>query len=357
MQTKIRRIILCLCWILSHAIFAQNTFSLKNERINIKPIGYHIAGIIDARSQKQIIGNIITANETRESITLEGGIRNNIQNFISKNLPKDNYSVPVLYRITTLTTAETKQSNGQISGKMSLVVSFEKIGKNDTTALVSSNVYTNYNRTGGTPNLNNYEAVLRPLIIQTLKYFDDWMEINNEKHEAFAKGIKIDFLPDFNINDEDTIYYETRKINWDDFRAKPTSLSRYGASIFTNFGYSSSFRVTKGLIRAVIQTKTYMVRGMSWVFPTAQNDYALAHEQLHFDITKLVVERFKKKIALMQAETIDDINSMIQYEYLESYKEMNRLQKEYDGETQHSLDRAKQAEWAQKIRTWLEENT
>ena len=69
-----------------------------------------------------------------------------------------------------------------------------------------------------------------------------------------------------------------------------------------------------------------MVRGMSWVIPPAQDAYGLSHEQLHFDITKLVVERFKKKIAAMKADLVIDLNSMIQYEYLESYREMNQLQ-------------------------------
>ncbi|HEY1054654.1 MAG TPA: hypothetical protein VGE24_05945 [Emticicia sp.] len=57
----------------------------------------------------------------------------------------------------------------------------------------------------------------------------------------------------------------------------------------------------------------------------------------------------------MRAESIEDLKSMIQYEYLESYREMNRLQKEYDEESRHSLDTFKQAEWAQKVKMWLSE--
>jgi hypothetical protein len=45
---------------------------------------------------------------------------------------------------------------------------------------------------------------------------------------------------------------------------------------------------------------------------------------------------------------------MIQYEYLEFFREMNRMQKDYDNQTQHSLNTAKQAEWAERIQKELE---
>jgi hypothetical protein len=156
------------------------------------------------------------------------------------------------------------------------------------------------------------------------------------------------------LNDNDTIYYQTRKINWNDFKGKPVN-TRYGAAIFANFAYKASFQVIDGYILAKVSTKTYMVCGMSWALPNSVNDYALAHEQLHFDIAKFVAERFKKKIATMQADYIIDLNSMIQYGYLESYREMNQLQKQYDNESNHSLNLQSQANWELKVKKWLSE--
>ena len=336
-------------------VFAQHSITLKDTRINIKPVGYHIADVKDGRLQKYGLGTIITSLNEKDPLTITGGIRNGIQSFIAKNLAKDINTVPILYHIKALTVAESKKE-GAVNGKMSLTVSFERIGKNDTVSLANSEVYMDYKRSlVAYPSMNNLESVLHQLIVQTLDYFTDWMQINNEKHEALSKGVEIFIMPDYKNNDRDTIYYETRKVNWDDFRGRPASVSRYGAAIFSNFGYHSSFKVSKGLIQAFIETRTYMVRGMSWANETAKTDYSLAHEQLHFDITKLVVERFKKKVKAMRAESIEDLNSMIQYEYLESYREMNRLQKEYDDETRHSLDTFKQAEWAQKVKMWLSE--
>jgi hypothetical protein len=345
---------LAFCWAIMPTVLAQHSITLRDTRIDIKPVGYHIANVKDGRPQKNGIGAIITSLNDKSPITITGGVQNGLQNFITKNLAKDVNTVPILYHVKTLTVAESRME-GAVNGKMSLSVSFERIGKNDTISLVTSNVFMDYKRSVvASPNMNNLESVLHQLIVQTLDYFTDWMQINNEKHEALSKGVEIFIMPDYKKNDKDTIYYETRKVNWDDFRGKPNSL-RYGAAIFSNFGYHSSFKVSKGLIQAFVETRTYMVRGMSWANETAKTEYSLAHEQLHFDITKLVVERFKKKVKAMQAESIEDLNSMIQYEYLESYREMNRLQKEYDEESHHSLDTFKQAEWAQKVKMWLSE--
>ncbi len=354
MQKIVTFAILVFCWAFMPALFAQHLISLKDTRIHIKPVCYHIAGVKDGRPHSTL-GTIITSTNEKDPISITGGVKNGIQSFIARNLAKDASTVPILYHIKTLKIAESKGASG-IDGKMSLTVSFERISKNDTVSLANSDVYMNYKRSGGTsPNMNNYESVLRQLIVQTLEYFSDWMELNSEKHEALNKGLEIIILPDYLTNDEDTIYYESRKVNWDDFRGRPSASGRYGAAIFSNFGYHSSFRISKGIIQAFVETRTYMVRGMSWANESAKTTYSLAHEQLHFDITKLVVERFKKKVRVMHAESIEDLNSMIQYEYLESYKEMNRLQKEYDNETRHSLDTFQQAEWAQKVKTWLSE--
>jgi hypothetical protein len=355
MQKIITFAILVFCWAFMPALFAQHTITLKDTRIDLKPIGYYIASVKDGRPQQNSLGTIVTSANEKDPINIAGGVQNGIQNFIARNLAKDASSVPILYHIKSLTVAESKGDKG-INGKMSLTVSFERIGRNDTVSLATSDVYMDYKRSGGaSPNMGNYESVLRSLINQTLDYFADWMELNNEKHEALHKGLEIVILPDYAINDADTIYYETRKVSWEDFRGRPSAFSRYGAAIFSNFGYHSSFKVSKGIIQAFIETRTYMVRGMSWANESARTSHSLAHEQLHFDITKLVVERFKKKVRSIHAESIDDLNSMIQYEYLESYKEMNRLQKEYDNETRHSLDTFQQAEWAQKIKRWLSE--
>ena len=82
------------------------------------------------------------------------------------------------------------------------------------------------------------------------------------------------------------------------------------------------------------------------------NRHTLEHEQLHFDITRLVAERFRKKI-LQLPLTLEDHDSRIQYEYLESFREMNRLQEEYDDDVHSGQNAVRQQQWRERIREAL----
>ena len=347
--------ILCLILIFGSEGYSQKALTLNPEKVNFSP-SFSIVNVADARSQRENIGQAFVSTTQKEPINFKSGIETGIKRFLTQSLPNKEASLLLRYRILDLKITESKLPNGNFSGQVHLKVAFDRIGKKDTMSLTESTTSTTFLRSDSQMPNAKYESILASLFIKSLEYFDKWLTLNGSKHEALIKGVKIVFLPETDVNDSDTIYYHTRKINWDDFRGKPTN-TRYGAAIFANFAYTASFQVVDGYIVARISAKTYMVRGMSWALSTSLNDYALAHEQLHFEIAKLVTERFKKKIAAMQADLIIDLNSMIQYEYLESYREMNLLQKQYDSETNHSLIRESQAIWEAKVKKWLSEKS
>lgn len=335
--------------------YSQKLLTLSPEKVTFSP-SFNIINVNDARIQRENIGQVFISAIQKEPIGFKGGTEPVIKKFLLQSLPSKENQLLLRYRILDLKITESKLSNGNISGQVQLKVAFDRIGKKDTISLTESTTSTSFLRSDVQMSHSKYETILASLFIKSLEYFDKWLTLNGSKHEALIKGVKIVFLPETDVNDNDTVYYHTRKISWDDFRGKPTN-THFGAAIFANFAYGASFQVVDGYIIAKISTKTYMVRGMSWVLPTSQNDYSLAHEQLHFDIARLVTERFKKKIATMQADLIIDLNSMIQYEYLESYREMNQLQKQYDTETNHSLSSQIQAIWAAKVKKWLSEKS
>lgn len=335
--------------------FGQRLIGLNSEKVGFSP-SFSIVNVTDTRSQREYIGSIFMSATQKESINFRGGIETAVKKFFTQSMPNKESQLLIKYRILDLKITESKLPNGNFSGQVQLKVAFDRVGKKDTISLTETTTSTSFLRSDAQMPNAKYESILASLFIKSLDYFDKWLTLNGSKHEALIKGVKIVFLPETDVNDSDTIYHHTRKVTWDDFRGKPTN-TRYGATIFANFAYGASFQVVDGYIVAKISAKTYMVRGMSWVLPTSLNDYALAHEQLHFDIARVVTERFKKKIAAMQADLIIDLNSMIQYEYLESYREMNLLQKQYDFETNHSLFREGQAKWEAKVRKWLSEKS
>jgi hypothetical protein len=339
--------IMHLLW--SDGIHAQISINLKNLKISPSARGYQIVEIKNSPIQ---LGLISTPEGKNESIILQ----NSIKNYLDKNFRNDPNGVKIIYNIQDLSIKEKRISENKFSGEIHLLVHFERIGKTDTLQITSAEAGHTYTRTLGMTSEENFEPLIRKSINSTLKYLNGWFGINDKSDEKLAKGVKITFLPDTLQNDADTIYHHTRKLDWDDFKGRKPLFSpaNYGAAVFANIGYTAIFTVKDGLITAQIQQKTYVVCGMSWVSELARNDYALAHEQLHFDIAKVINNRFKKRIFELEAESIDDLNSMIQYEYLEFFREMNRMQKDYDNQTQHSLNTAKQAEWAERIQKELE---
>ena len=94
--------------------------------------------------------------------------------------------------------------------------------------------------------------------------------------------------------------------------------------------------------------KVYMIKSASWAFPIVKSSYSLNHEQRHFDLVKLISERFKAKL-LSEKLSPDNYEGIINFEYLEFYREMNRLQEQYDKETNHGSNKAMQDEWNRRI--------
>jgi len=164
--------------------------------------------------------------------------------------------------------------------------------------------------------------------------------------------IKIQFTPDRRPENpaSDSLFYRAnRKLRWSDFRGKPPVRNGpSGAVSYTSFAYEGSSLRKKDTLLLNLTLQVFFVRSASWAKSFIMDGSALAHEQLHFDITWLVGLRFQQKIKMMPL-TIEDYDSIIQYEYLESFREMNRLQDAYDNETNHGQSPVAQLKWQRII--------
>lgn len=163
--------------------------------------------------------------------------------------------------------------------------------------------------------------------------------------------IKVVFVPDKRSEDaqSDTLFYHSeRKLQWSDFKATPPGRRISAAVSYSSFAYEGGSIRKKDTLYINLTLQVFHIKSASWVTAAVQDDYGLAHEQLHFDITWLVALRFRKKVTEMEL-TADDYDSMIQYEYIESFREMNRLQEAYDKETNHGINHFVQYQWQQAI--------
>lgn len=156
--------------------------------------------------------------------------------------------------------------------------------------------------------------------------------------------------------DSDTIYYASyRKLSWSDFAGTPPSSGPSAAVSYTSFSYEGSSRVYKDTLHISLLLQVFFIKSASWVKPGNNTTYGLAHEQIHFDITRLVVERFKQRLK-QTALNRDDYDSVIQFQYLEAFREMNRLQYAFDRDTHSGMNAAAQASWHDKVTIALKNN-
>lgn len=149
----------------------------------------------------------------------------------------------------------------------------------------------------------------------------------------------------------DTIYYDfNRVLDWSDFQGQPNMNHFGGAVTASGFAFDSEMKYDGNTLLINISVDTYFSKKSSWKKSNISSAYHLKHEQHHFDITrigavKLVEELGKAKFTEANYKTL--LNAIFE----NAYKENNLLQQQYDGETVHSLDTMKQAEWNDRINT------
>ena len=73
------------------------------------------------------------------------------------------------------------------------------------------------------------------------------------------------------------------------------------------------------------------------------DDYILAHEQLHFDITELHVRKLKKQISTLKVTK--NIGSILDRLLQNINNELSKMQNQYDSESKNSIDKDAQYKW------------
>ena len=88
----------------------------------------------------------------------------------------------------------------------------------------------------------------------------------------------------------------------------------------------------------------------SWCKENMRNDYTLAHEQLHFDITLLMAKKMVVAMRNYKGYTVENFSKKITAIYNDYNKKIAIMQDEYDEETNHSINIKEQQEWILKIK-------
>ncbi len=162
-----------------------------------------------------------------------------------------------------------------------------------------------------------------------------------------------------------------RPLTWSDFRGEvPQGAAPHRAAMTTtSLGWRFAYQLewSRGTCRyriTEISASAVFHPDESWVRPEHRNDAILAHEQGHFDITQIHrlmlehalapyvgttgacegrdEERISADVQRRLADTLGEV-------YQRIARNHDRVQADYDRETQHSIDAASQARWQQII--------
>jgi len=348
-----------LCWLLIGLVSFQSIappIKLAPETIPFTPKEFYIAVVTDQRASKGPIAQLaLTLNQGIQPVDLENGVASSFRQFIDKSLKQNRSLRPLALRIRECQIHETAVGN-RVNGQFAFSVAFELLGKDDAGNETSTRLTEYRGSAKYTRPLSQtavIETTIRQALVASLRVLNDYMNRESGQNEKLAKSLTVTFSDDDRITNDDTVNYNTdRKLTWNDFRAAPRQGSHYAAEVFTSFAYEGKSSVKNGVININLLVKAYMLKNSSWGRSEARTAYSLNHEQRHFDITKIIAERFKRKIH-PDSLTLEDYNSIIQYQFIESYREMHRMQEQYDGETNHGINQDIQERWNQKIDTEL----
>ena len=346
-------ILVCGLWSLAELpVLAQPTsseISFKKDKIALSHAkSFYILDVADQRKLKgSQLGTVVLYGKA-VPLQLNQPLERELFDHWSSSLRSRNEdSLPLEVQLDEVSVSERKIAPNKISGEMKVKITFQWTREGKKVFLSGYSTASTYTRpeTG-----YDHEAALRRLLDGAIRNFDQWMGLNEDKNPLLARGVKLVFQ---NVNDgdkSDTVFYDPgRKLTWNDFQGNTNRPgSKYAAAVFSSLSYEGNSKMAGRYLQATIALKTFMVKSMSWGRPDARNAFTLAHEQTHFDITRLMAERFKERLKTLDL-SIEDYDSQIQYEFLEIFREMNREQESYDAQSNHGLNTSAQEQWNQKV--------
>ena len=143
-------------------------------------------------------------------------------------------------------------------------------------------------------------------------------------------------------SDDKILWSSNRKLKSDDFKGKSdTTNLMVGAITESGFEIIEN-HLEREIPKYIIESN--FIKSKSWI--RIKNNYVLAHEQLHFDISELFARKIRKSFDSLNIKKVKDheVYNKIYFEYGKKY---NNFQDIYDYEVY--FDSIKQKRWIKKI--------
>ena len=253
---------------------------------------------------------------------------------------------PIRAYITHFSVNESFDTDSLIYGKIEIKLTYGLLRNDDTVHLHKSSHSLGYKRSCNNPQ-SIYKAIEK-IAANSRIANNEWLSFEYGKNPKLAKQVVIQFEELNGISNKDTVFYSTiRPLNWQDFKGKPLG-TRYGAVVFPAFSYTGKQAIVNDSLVVTVQLKVYMLPESSWLRSGHGTAYALEHEQRHFDIVRLAVEEFKRRVT-SESYFPEEYNGRLAFHYLKTLSFINKKQEAYDNDTQHGTNTARQAIWNKRI--------
>lgn len=165
--------------------------------------------------------------------------------------------------------------------------------------------------------------------------------------------ICISFVTNAQKKEKFISWSEDRKLVWEDFKGRPDKSSSFHAQTWGNMAYQFE-QINNDEFKFVLSVDFEIMK--SWYKKKNASDELLVHEQCHFDLFEVFARIFIKRLEESSALTGKDFSKKTEKIFQTTFKELQKMQKQYDKETDHSNIKEKQDEWTNKIRDMLDEN-
>lgn len=335
---------------------------LRPATLDFGPVLFSVAAVRDERPGQPAVALLLpatpvggTAAATARPVELRGGTAVALQQFAAATLPAagaSRYAITV--RVLELRVLETPGPHAATAtGIIMLHLAFD--WQNAAGRTITLTEYRGQARYGrARPNRAVVEAALGQALLSSLRYCNGWLAAAATHDVRLATTVRPTFRYDTRLTEPDTLFYDpARPLTWADFTGTPRGATGpYAAAIFPSFGYQVWPRVRNGVLELDITLQVFVVRSSSWVAESQRTTSHLNHEQRHFDLVRLVAGHFRREVG-PDSLTVADYQSILGWKYLDSFREMNRLQDAYDRETHNGTDAAAQQRWNQRIEAGL----
>lgn len=152
---------------------------------------------------------------------------------------------------------------------------------------------------------------------------------------------------------EDTMTWnESRKLTWADFKANPNPSSDAVALTASGITFGYSVKTSgKRIVGFSTSVEAHFYPNKSWYLKDKGDEYILGHEQLHFDITELYVRKFRQQLERLVVN--QNIKEQMGQIHVAINDALDKTQKNYDAQTNHSINVEAQKYWQNFIKEEL----